>query len=133
VRNNQRRSRARRREYVAELERKVQECNARGLQSCIPDVVPQDNIVQLKEENRKLRELLNLVGVEQALIDTHLVAEGGVPKAADASINWLQSSSETAQENLVSLRMVIYLFGLRANVSKADTHGANRQRSKRAR
>ncbi|PVH68966.1 hypothetical protein DL98DRAFT_189831 [Cadophora sp. DSE1049] len=99
VRNNQRRSRARRREYVAELERKVHECNAQGLPSCTPDVVPQDTIVRLEEENRKLRELLLLAGVEQALVDTHLAPEGGVPEVADGD-NCLQSSPETAQENL---------------------------------
>ena len=84
VRNNQRRSRARRREYVAELERKVQEYNAHGLPPCAPDVDPQNTILQLKEENRKLRELLALAGVEQALVNTHLAAE-------------------TAEEKLVSL------------------------------
>jgi hypothetical protein len=102
VRNNQRRSRARRREYVAELERKVHQCNAHGLQPCTPDVVPQDTIFRLEEENRKLRKLLALAGVEQALVDTHLAPEGGVPEAADGD-NRLQSSPETAQENLVSL------------------------------
>jgi hypothetical protein len=102
VRDNQRRSRARRRDYVAELERKIHECNVHGLARCAPDVVPQDTILRLEEENRKLRELLALAGVEQALVGTHLAAEGSVPKAADRD-NRLQSSPETAQENLVGL------------------------------
>jgi hypothetical protein len=102
VQNNQRRSRARRREYVAELERKVHECNAQGLPPCTPAVVPQDAILRLEEENRKLRELLALAGVEQVLVDTYLAAEGAVPETADGD-NRLQSSPETARENLVSL------------------------------
>jgi len=102
VRNNQRRSRARRREYVAELERKVHECNTQGLSACTPRIVPQDTIVRLENENRKLRELLALAGVEQDLVDRHLAAEGGVPEVADTA-NPLQISPETAQESLVSL------------------------------
>jgi hypothetical protein len=103
VRNNQRRSRARRREYVAELERKVHECNAHGLPPCTPDVVPQDMILRLEEENRKLRELLTLTGVGQTLVDTHLTAGGGAPEAGDSGSR-TQSSPETAQEDLVSLQ-----------------------------
>jgi hypothetical protein len=99
VRNNQRRSRARRREYVAELERKVNECNAQGLLPCTPHVVPQDTILRLEKENRKLREMLALAGVELDLVDIHL--EGGVPEVAD-SANPLQSL-RTAQGSLVSL------------------------------
>jgi regulator of replication initiation timing len=102
VRNNQRRSRARRREYIAELERKVEECKEHGLQPCIPEVVPQNTILQLKEENRKLRELLALAGLEQTLVDAHLSADGGAPEAVDSGSR-MQSSSGTTQEGLVSL------------------------------
>ncbi len=103
VRNNQRRSRARRLEYVAELERKVHECNAHGLPPCTPTVVPQDTIRRLEEENRKLRELLALTGVEQTLVDTHLTADSGAPEAGDRGSR-PQSSPETAPEDLVSLQ-----------------------------
>ena len=103
MRNNQRRSRERRREYVAELERKVRECDAHGLPPCTPDVVPQDMILRLAEENRKLRELLALTGVEQSLVDTHLTADGGAPEAGGSGSR-TQSSPETAQEDLVSLQ-----------------------------
>lgn len=106
VRNNQRRSRARRREYIAELERKVHECNAHGLPPCTPDIVPQDTILRLEEENRKLRELLALTGVEQTLVDTHLTADGEAPEAADSGKR-MQITPETAQEDLVSLEKAI--------------------------
>jgi len=102
VRNNQRRSRARRREYIAELERKVEECKEHGLQPCTPEVVPRDTILRLEEENRKLRELLALAGLEQTLVDTHLSADGGAPEAVDSG-GQTQSSSGTTQEDLVSL------------------------------
>ena len=106
MRNNQRRSRARRREYIAELERKVQECSIHGLPPCTPDIVPQDTILRLEEENRKLRELLALTGVEQTLVDTHLTADGEAPEAADSGKRML-STLETAQEDLVSLKKAI--------------------------
>lgn len=94
VRNNQRRSRARRREYVAELERKLHECQAQGLEPCTPDGAPQDTIRRLEEENRKLRELLALSGVQQASVDTHLAVEGGLPKEAADGDNPLQMLPE---------------------------------------
>ncbi|PMD11971.1 hypothetical protein NA56DRAFT_695808 [Hyaloscypha hepaticicola] len=99
VRNNQQRSRARRHEYVAELERKVHECNAHGLPPCTPIVVTQDMILRLEEENRKLRELLALTGVEQTLVDTHLTADSGAPEAGYSGSR-PQSSPETAPEDL---------------------------------
>lgn len=70
MRNNQRRSRARRREYVAELERKIHECEAEGTPARC--VVPEDTIRRLQEENRKLRELLQQAGIEQSAVDQHL-------------------------------------------------------------
>ncbi|KAK0129215.1 hypothetical protein ONS95_001150 [Cadophora gregata] len=70
VRNNQRRSRARRREYVAELERKLKECEVEGVPTC--SIVPEDTIRRLQEENRKLRELLRQVGIEQITVEQYL-------------------------------------------------------------
>ena len=102
MRNNQRRSRARRREYVAELERKVHECDAQGLPPCTPHVIPHDTILRLEKENRKLRDMLVLAGVELELVDIQLAAEGGVPDIAN-NANPMQSSLETAQESPVSL------------------------------
>ena len=102
MRNNQRRSRARRREYVAELERKVHECNVQGLPPCTPHIVPHDTILRLEKENRKLRDMLALAGVDLELVDIQLPAEGGVPDIAN-NANPLQNSLETGQESLVCL------------------------------
>jgi len=104
VRNNQRRSRARRREYIADLERRIHDCEANGLPN--RNVVPQDMIRQLEDENRKLRELLHITGVEQTLVDTHLKDDDGDPEVA-GSDNLMQSSPETALENLVSVENCI--------------------------
>jgi len=65
---------------------------------CTPHVVPQDTILRLEKENRKLREMLALAGVELDLVDIHLAVEGGVPEVAD-SANPLQIL-ERAQESL---------------------------------
>ncbi|KAH6717116.1 hypothetical protein BKA61DRAFT_573176 [Leptodontidium sp. MPI-SDFR-AT-0119] len=70
VRNNQRRSRARRREYVAELERKIQECEANGAPT--RSIVPEETLRRLQEENKKLRELLQQAGVEQSAVDRYI-------------------------------------------------------------
>ncbi|KAH8589163.1 hypothetical protein B0O99DRAFT_746218 [Bisporella sp. PMI_857] len=74
--NNQRRSR--KREYVAELKRRLYE---------------------YEDENRKLRELLHFAGVEQTLVSTHFNYSGGAPEVV-ASDNRMQTSLETALEDL---------------------------------
>ncbi|CZR58465.1 uncharacterized protein PAC_08357 [Phialocephala subalpina] len=61
VRDNQRRCRARRRAYIQELEAKLQDCETIGIE---PDVKTYRSTVEkLKDENRRLRELLDQVGV----------------------------------------------------------------------
>lgn len=108
MRNNQRRSRARRREYVAELERRLQEYEVNGVPTL--NVVPQDTILRLEDENRKLRELLDRAGVELPLVGTHLNHDDGAPAPAPEvtnSDNRAQSSPETALEDLVSLENCI--------------------------
>jgi len=101
VRDNQRRSRARRREYIAELERKIHECEKNGVP--IRSVVPQNTIIQLENENKKLRELLASVGVEQALVDAHLNNGNAAPEVAD-NTNHIEISPEIAPQNHVCLK-----------------------------
>ena len=110
VRNNQRRSRARRREYIGELEEKLHTCEANGVP--IRNIVPQETLFRLKEENRKLRELLDLVGIENTvtedtLVDTHLDHDGGAPTKESSSC--VQNSSETGLDSLVSLEDRVWL------------------------
>lgn len=83
VRDNQRRSRARRREYVIELERKLHEFQVNGIQ---PDVKTYETTAKrLEDENRKLRELLGRVGVSQPCIDAHLGKDCGIREYFDTS------------------------------------------------
>lgn len=75
VRNNQRRSRARRNEYVAELERKIQECETNGVPT--RTIIPGETLRQLQEENRKLRELLEQAGVKRYAVNRYLREDDG--------------------------------------------------------
>jgi len=70
VRDNQRRCRARKREYILELEHKLQEYQVSGVQSKANAC--ESTVKRLEDENRKLRELLGQVGVSEACINTHL-------------------------------------------------------------
>ena len=80
MRDNQRRCRARKREYIAELEQKLQKCQLFGIQ---PDVETyQSTVNRLKDENGRLRELLGQAGVSQSSIEAHL---GGIHAARESS------------------------------------------------
>ncbi|KAF8859771.1 hypothetical protein BDZ45DRAFT_801451 [Acephala macrosclerotiorum] len=77
VRDNQRRCRARRREYIAELESKLQDCETTGIE---PDVKTYKGTVdKLKDENRRLRELLDQVGVSGRDVRAYL-GEDDIPE-----------------------------------------------------
>ncbi|KAK9377154.1 uncharacterized protein V1513DRAFT_456581 [Lipomyces chichibuensis] len=69
IRENQRRSRARKREYVADLETKIRSCQEEGLQL---NIQIQRTARRVVEENRKLRELLSKVGVDERMVEEWL-------------------------------------------------------------
>lgn len=73
IRDNQRRSRARRKEYVDELEQRVRDFERRGVQATAEVQVAARKVA---EENKKLRALLGLHGVSQASIAEYLAADG---------------------------------------------------------
>ncbi|KAK9451519.1 uncharacterized protein V1518DRAFT_408758 [Limtongia smithiae] len=79
IRENQRRSRARKREYVSDLETKIHMCQEEGLQL---NVQIQRTARRVVEENRKLRELLAQMGVNEWMVE-----------------DWLKSSTELTDEN----------------------------------
>ena len=64
IRDNQRRSRARRQEYLRDLERRLRECYV----ACREAELQRSAFQELQAENPRLRELLGLVGVSKALI-----------------------------------------------------------------
>ncbi|KAK6362640.1 hypothetical protein TWF730_000095 [Orbilia blumenaviensis] len=69
IRDNQRRSRANKKEYVASLEQKIAEYNARGIQATI-EMQAAARAVAL--ENERLRMLLGEVGVTPERVNSYL-------------------------------------------------------------
>ncbi|KAK9463603.1 uncharacterized protein V1516DRAFT_668236 [Lipomyces oligophaga] len=74
IRENQRRSRARKREYVSDLETKIKSCQEEGLQL---NVQIQRTARRIVEENKKLRELLSRVGVDEWAVEQYLKSNSG--------------------------------------------------------
>lgn len=69
VRNNQRKSRARRQEYIASLERKLRDYEAGAAPL---DVESQRTLRRLERENRRLKSLLGAAGLPQIWMDAYL-------------------------------------------------------------
>ncbi|KIW24284.1 uncharacterized protein PV07_10011 [Cladophialophora immunda] len=65
IRDNQRRSRARRQEYLAGLERRVKECQV----SCREADLQRAAYVDLQVENARLRDLLHYVGITPDVVE----------------------------------------------------------------
>jgi len=65
VRDNQRRSRARRQEYLAELERRLNECSI----TCREAELQRTAFVDLQTENARLRALLEFAGVTADVVE----------------------------------------------------------------
>jgi len=78
LRDNQRRSRARKKEYVAALEIKYQECQRMGVEASIEI---QNAARAVVKENSRLKELLKKVGLVDEEIDKWLL-EGGLESGA---------------------------------------------------
>ncbi|KAF8463441.1 hypothetical protein BDZ91DRAFT_796303 [Kalaharituber pfeilii] len=78
LRDNQRRSRARKKEYVASLEAKYQECQRLGIEASIEI---QNAARAVVRENQRLRELLRKVGVVDEEVDRWIV-DGGLEEGA---------------------------------------------------
>ncbi|ORY65364.1 uncharacterized protein BCR38DRAFT_196037 [Pseudomassariella vexata] len=74
IRDNQRRSRARRREYLQELEQRLRVCELQGIEA---STEIQQAARRAIDENRKLRLLLSQQGVSDDAIDTFLRSSGG--------------------------------------------------------
>ncbi|KAK6535851.1 hypothetical protein TWF281_000101 [Arthrobotrys megalospora] len=73
IRDNQRRSRANKKEYIASLEQKLAEYNAQGVQATI-EMQTAARAVAL--ENERLRMLLNEVGVSPERVTSYLQSFG---------------------------------------------------------
>ncbi|OJJ47627.1 hypothetical protein ASPZODRAFT_131173 [Penicilliopsis zonata CBS 506.65] len=69
VRDNQRKSRARKQEYVRELEQKVAACNE---DARLKDVQHRIAVQALEGENRRLRQLIAYLGVHPAAVEEYV-------------------------------------------------------------
>lgn len=69
IRDNQRRSRARRKEYIQELEARLRQSELRGIEA---SAEIQMAARQVADENRKLRGLLSLHGMGDDKVETYL-------------------------------------------------------------
>jgi hypothetical protein len=76
VRTNQRRCRARKREYITGLEKKIETLETQCAQNDSRD--QQNTVERLENENRKLRGLLNDAGFSEAWVETHLKEDNSV-------------------------------------------------------
>lgn len=73
MRENQRRSRARKQEYTQELEQKLARHEAAATQN---DIQQRISIQQLQAENEKLRQLLYNLGAQPATVNAYLLENG---------------------------------------------------------
>src|ERR1700744_4814614 len=65
IRDNQRRSRARRQEYLADLERRLKECHV----ACREAELQRTAFADLQVENARLRDLLHYAGINSDFVD----------------------------------------------------------------
>ena len=68
IRDNQRRSRARRQEYLEDLEQRLRDCHS----TCREADLQRAAFLDLQRENNYLRELLKLAGLSTNLIDSFI-------------------------------------------------------------
>ncbi|KAJ9138920.1 hypothetical protein NKR23_g8191 [Pleurostoma richardsiae] len=102
IRDNQRRSRARRKEYLQELEKKVRMCELEGVQA---SAEVQYAARRVAEENKKLRTLLHRHKVADDSIDAFLKSGVAAPPGDTSSSPPRHQTAATgeAAQNLASL------------------------------
>ncbi|ETS83275.1 hypothetical protein PFICI_05151 [Pestalotiopsis fici W106-1] len=76
IRENQRRSRARRKEYLQELEQRIRVYEQQGIEA---STEIQQAARKVAEENRKLRALLTQQGVDESSIESYLHSPNATP------------------------------------------------------
>lgn len=86
VRLNQQRSRARKQEYLQDLEKRVRECHT----TCREADLQRESYQQLGRENMKLRTLLGSLGIGEAQIDAYVNADSADHSAEQTSFRYLR-------------------------------------------
>ncbi|SPO00091.1 uncharacterized protein DNG_02943 [Cephalotrichum gorgonifer] len=84
IRDNQRRSRARRKEYVQDLEARLRKVEVQGVEAAAEIQLAARRVA---EENRRLRALLNRHGVGNAAMEGYLAASSGGDRNRDGGID----------------------------------------------
>lgn len=127
IRDNQRRSRARRQEYLADLERRLSECQI----TCREADIQKAALLELQIENARLRELLSLAGVNEDFIEHYVsqaVAQSGpFPQETNPSLRQLKPkilSLDTSRQHAVNGHSSIVRSTARPSVS-ISTNVAN--------
>lgn len=80
IRDNQRRSRARRREYIAELEQRLRAYELSGVEASSEVQLAARRVA---EENRQLRELLHKHGFQDEYVSSFLLQQAGTSSSTD--------------------------------------------------
>lgn len=94
IRDNQRRSRARQKEYLKSLESQVRNCNRLGVQASLEIQAAARNVL---EENKYLRSLLESRGWSAPVIDDPNISQDqGGPRKSDATLLQEQLERHTA-------------------------------------
>ncbi|KAJ6444409.1 kyphoscoliosis peptidase [Purpureocillium lavendulum] len=104
IRDNQRRSRARRKEYLQELEQRLRACELQGIEASAEVQVAARRVA---EENKQLRELLNRYGFSDEYIANYLQSGAtATPDSAQTSFraNDPASTVQSLQQLLVPRR-----------------------------
>jgi hypothetical protein len=81
IRDNQRRSRARRQEHLQDLERRLSECHV----TCREAELRLNAFKELQIENARLRQLLEILGVNENLINTFVHQDAAITPGSSGS------------------------------------------------
>ncbi|OAQ63113.1 hypothetical protein VFPPC_14520 [Pochonia chlamydosporia 170] len=102
IRDNQRRSRARRREYLQELEQRLRVCELQGIEA---SAEVQMAARKVANENKQLRELLNRYGVTDEYIAHYLQASAASHPEASQGLTVLPGELGVAAQSLQQLML----------------------------
>ncbi len=91
IRLNQQRSRARKQEYLQDLEKRVLDCHT----TCREADLQRDNHQQLRKENVKLRALLGSLGIGDTQIDSYVNSDASDLSAEQPSLRHLRPKLQT--------------------------------------
>jgi hypothetical protein len=102
IRLNQQRSRARKQEYLQDLEKRVLDCHT----TCREADLQRESYHQLHTENLKLRSMLGSVGIGDAEIDAYIHNDASDPSAEQTPLRHLrpklQAEPAPAQTSLLA-------------------------------